>query len=213
MNILQWQMLYILCGGDEAQRETSLKVAYVKKGGDRMEKQFSMAGGGILRAVIQHEQWVEFYAQREKDDRGLYKVWLGGAGGKRMLLGTLVPEDGKLCLKRRCSLDTLLKAGCWPILVAEAVMAFPFDQRTDWYCEATPQKLVSDPVLRRQLESPMLCCKEEDGFFLATPFRTEKPVALNALFCLAKLEQINGTLCLVWSFDGRGLPRLLHGME
>ena len=127
---------------------------------------------------------------------------------QQLLLGTLVPEDGALRLRRTLSLSALERAGCWPQFRPAAVLAFSFQEREGWYCEQRPAGLVSDPVLKGQLEGSMLCKRGEDGFSLAAPFRTDGPVPLTALFCLARVERWNGRPHLVWSFDKEGVPQL-----
>ena len=51
---------------------------------------------------------------------------------------------------------------------------------------------------------------EREGFSLAVPLRTDAPVTLNALICLAKVERLEGRPHLVWSFDREGRPKALH---
>ena len=65
----------------------------------------------------------------------------------------------------------------------------------------------ADPLLRGQIKGPMLCRKGRDGFRLAAPFRTDSPLPLEALFCLARVEQLEGRPHLVWTFDREGRPR------
>ena len=166
----------------------------------------AMEGGGTL-ALEQEGGRVRLTARRPSDGRGLYKVWLSGAGGGRLLLGTLAPEGEGLSLARTLSLDEMERAGCWPPAGARAELAFPFSDAPGWYCESRPQSLVADPVLRRQLRGPMLCRREGEGFSLAAPFRTDAPAALDALLCLARVERVEGRPHLVWSFDREGRPR------
>lgn len=171
----------------------------------------SMRGGGTLS--LRHEgPRVHMEAERPADGLGLYKVWLHGDQGGRLLLGTMVPENGALRLRRSLSLGTLERAGCWPQFWAEAPLAFAFTGQGGghWYCEQHPECMVADPVLRGQLEGSMLCKREKGGFSLAAPFRTDRPIPLSALFCLAQVERWNGQLHLVWSFDQEGRPKIPH---
>lgn len=181
-----------------------------------MERRLDMKGGGVL-ALRQEGPRVHLEAWRRLDDRGLYKVWLLGQQGGRMLLGTLTPEGKELRLRRTLSAAELERADCWPAAGAEAVLAFAFSNAAPepnrWYCEQSPQRLTADPVLRRQLKAPMLCSRGRDGFRLAVPFRPEAPVALESLFCLARLERVEGRSCLVWDFNRDGTPKFLNKEE
>lgn len=179
-----------------------------------LEERFPMGGGGTL-VLRQDGPRVQIEAERPADSRGLYKVWLHGDQGGKLLLGTLAPEGGQLRLRRTLSVDTLKQAGCWPRFRAESPLAFAFDgpDKGRWYCERHPERLVEDPVLRARLSDPMLCRKGTDGFSLAAPFRTDRPVRLDALFCLARAERWDGQLHLVWRFDAKGRPVIPHKAE
>ena len=170
-----------------------------------MEHRLEMKGGGTL-SLNPEGAHVRLEARRAADGKGLYKVWLLGGAGRRMLAGTLAPEDGELKLRRRLSLRQLEREGCWPVEGAEAVLAFSFAQKGGWYCEPRPERLVEDSLLRQLLRRPMLCRKTGGGFQLAAPFAKDRPVALSTLLCLARVEKVEGRSCLVWSFDFMGRP-------
>lgn len=179
-----------------------------------MEEQLTMRGGGTL-TLRQDGPRVELSAERPADGLGLYKVWLHGEQGGKLLLGTLVPEGDSLRLRRTLSVGALERAGCWPRFWAEAPLAFSFAGQDGgkWYCEQHPERMVTDPVLLRQLKGSMLCRKSGEGFQLAAPFRTDRPVMLSALFCLAQVQRWDGRLHLVWNFDPEGRPVLPHKRE
>lgn len=177
-----------------------------------METRLELKGGGRL-FLRQEGPRVHLEARRAADGRGLYKVWLTGQGGGRLLLGTLTPEGQELGLKRSISLLELERAGCWPPAGGEALLAFPFSGPERWYCEEQPQQLVRDPALRAAMKGPMLCKKEKEGFLLAAPFRTDCPLPLEPLACLARLERLEGRPHLIWAFDPQGNPRLTGGRE
>lgn len=179
-----------------------------------MERNLDMKGGGTL-ALRQEGTRLCLDARRRLDGRGLYKVWLLGQRGGRLLLGAMTPEGQELRLKRVISQAEAERAGCWPVAGAEAVLAFAFSNADTgtWYREQDPRRLTLDPVLREQLKGPMLCRRGRDGFRLAAPFRLDGPVALTALFCLARLERIEGRPHLVWDFDREGRPKFLHKEE
>ena len=50
-------------------------------------------------------------------------------------------------------------------------------------------------------------------FSLSAPFRTDRPVSLAALFCLARVERREGQLHMVWEFDSEGNPKVPHKKE
>ncbi len=179
-----------------------------------MEERFPMKGGGTL-SVRREGVRVHMEAERPVDNRGLYKVWLRGDQGGKLLLGTLAPEGGALRLRRTLSVGTLEQAGCWPGFRAEAPLAFSFTNQPDgkWYCEQHPERLVADPVLKAQISGAMLCRREAEGFVLSAPFGTDRPVKLPSLFCLARVERREGRLHMVWYFDGEGRPALAHKEE
>ena len=170
-----------------------------------------MGGGGVLK-LRQEGPRVQIQAERPADGRGLYKVWLHGDHGGKLLLGTLAPEGGALRLSRVMSVSALERAGCWPRFRAEAPLAFAFEDRPGgrWYCEQHPERLVADPLLRLRLRGAMLCRKEDGAFVLSAPFRTDRPVRLPALICLARVERRDGQLHMVWRFDSQGNPKAPH---
>lgn len=173
-----------------------------------MEERMNMRGGGSL-TLRREGSKVVLEAERPLDGQGLYKVWLHGDRGGKLLLGTLAPENGALRLRRTLSIGALERAGCWPQFWAEAPLAFAFaSQGGRWYCEQHPERLVDDPVLRGQIRSSMLCQREAGGFSLAAPFRCDRPTPLPALFCLARVERWEGVPHLVWRFDAEGRPRI-----
>lgn len=176
-----------------------------------MEERLNMRGGGIL-TLVQEGPRVHMEAERPADGRGLYKVWLHGDQGGKLLLGTLAPEGGVLRLRRTLSVGALERVGCWPQLWAEAPLAFAFSSQDSgrWYCEQHPERLLADPVLKRQIGGAMLCRREGECFALAAPFRTDAPVALPPLFCLAQVERWDGRPHLVWQFDAGGRPKIPH---
>lgn len=167
-----------------------------------------LRGGGRL-TLREEGTLVQVQAARPNDGRGLYKVWLQGPGG-RLLLGTLVPEQGELRLRRRLRRGELERQGCWPVTGGETVLAFAFERGT-WLQEERPERLVKDVVLRQALRGQtMLLRRGEGGFWLAAPFDTRRPFPLTPLFCLAKSERVEGRSHVVFFFDREGNPVLPH---
>ena len=169
----------------------------------------AMRGGGTL-ILRQEGLKVHIEAERPADGKGLYKVWLHGGQGGKLLLGTLAPEGGRLYLRRVLSISALERAGCWPQFWAEAPLAFSFSGQDNgrWYCEQHPERLVADELLQERLQGAMLCRRSSGGFALAAPFRTDRPVPLAFLVCLSRVERRDGQLNLVWEFDSDGNPKL-----
>ena len=170
-----------------------------------MAETFDLDGGGQL-SIEQNGGFVRCEATRPNDGQGIYKVWLTGGGGT-LLLGTLAPERGELRLCRRVSRDSLVRAGCWPVNGGRCVLAFPFSLG-GWVRESAERRM-SDPVLRRSARGlSALVLGDRDGFRLALPFDSNRPFGLAPAFCFAKVEQVEGRLCAVFSFDGQGRPRM-----
>lgn len=98
------------------------------EGASQVEQRMEMVGGGTL-LLRQEGPRVRLEAERPSDGRGLYKVWLHGDRGGKLLLGTLVPEGDRLRLSRTLSVGELERAGCWPDFRVEAPLAFTFLRR------------------------------------------------------------------------------------
>ena len=140
------------------------------------------------RAVI--EVW------RENDGEGLYKAHLAGTGGQ-CLLGTLMPEDGRLFLRRVLSIDSLKRQGVWPVRRVEEEMVCSFRERA-------PEIVWEDEVLRRSARRlPRHTVRREgEGFSLSFSFDPRAPFPLVPAFCFARLE--GGRL--IFSFQKGGIP-------
>lgn len=177
-----------------------------------MGELWRLEGGGTLQ-VREEEPWVYLEAVRPEDGRGLYKVWCQGGRGE-FLLGTLVPQGNRLRLERRVAKRTLQEAGAWPLTGGKAVMVYSFtdrgDVRENWRTADHPENLCSDPVVQACLKGANgLLSREKNGVRqLAAPFSTCKPILLNTLLCLARVEEWQGRRYLVWSFDRKGRPVL-----
>lgn len=69
---------------------------------------------------------------------GLCKLCLHGEGGQ-LLIGTLIPEGGRLLLRRRISRREAERAGVWPPSGVSAALVWPFRSerpfpRPDLFC-------------------------------------------------------------------------------
>jgi hypothetical protein len=168
-----------------------------------MERRWEMTGGGEL-AVTDDGGLVRLEAQREDDGRGLYKVWLQGEGSGRLLLGTLCPDGGRLRLCRRLTRQSLTASGCWPLAGARCVLAWSFGR--GWIRSLCPP--VADGVVGPGLEGRQVLQHRQEGggFRLAFPLDPRRPFPLPALFCIGRVERVEGEVCVVYDFDGQGRP-------
>ena len=180
------------------------RIKYFERGEGMQRQEMQLTGGGTL-VLWEEGMLVHLQVQRHDDRRGLYKIWIRGPGGRK-LLGTLVPEGGRLCIYRRLSRRELEQEGCWPVTGGEAVLAFSFGQ-DGWVREEHPERLVKDVVLRQALKGQtMRLRRQEKGFRLSVSFDTARPFPLTALFCLSKVE--GGYV--IFPFDREGNPVVPH---
>lgn len=149
-------------------------------------------------------------AECHDDGRGLYKAYLRSPRG-RYLLGTLMPEGGKLRVRRIVSVDELRRQGVWPATKAEAELAFPFRQEgppAGWTWAEGPGELFQDPSLSEAAGGlgRVLMRKEGPSFTLACPYESDKEYPFTQLFCVSRLKRLDGRLYALFSFDERGWP-------
>ena len=173
-----------------------------------METRWTLEGGGEL-SCREEDGRLRFRALCPAAEDGLYKVWLLGGNGGRVLLGTLVPEGGGQTLTRTLFRGELIRAGCWPLTGARRAMAFSFQAGSDgWRPLKEGDVHTEDPVLRECLSrgEGLLFRRWGEGFQLAQPLGAGRPVALAPLFCLARAVREGERPLLVWSFDRRGWP-------
>ncbi len=133
---------------------------------------------------------------------GLYRAFLLGPGGER-LLGVLEPEGGgAIALCRRVNPRELASLG--RPLRGEARRSFTFAAGADWQLTAEPGALFTDPFLRSRLGDILRAWYRRTGerLLLALPLEEGKPFPLAALFCLARVERVEGRSCAVFTFCG-----------
>ena len=140
------------------------------------------------RAVV--EVW------RPDDGEGLYKACLTGPAGSYPL-GALMPEDGRLFLRRVLSIDCLKSRGAWPVRGVEEELACSFRDRP-------PAVYWEDEVLRCSAQGlPWHSLRRDgDGFTLSFSFDPRRPFPLVPAFCFARVE--GGRL--IFSFRKGGFP-------
>lgn len=182
-----------------------------------MEGKFNLAQGcGHWRVQEQGEElWI--YIEQGDDRRGLYKGYIEGGGG-RYMLGTLMPEGDKLVLKRRLLRKDLTNRGVWPIQSCGVVLAYatppvacsPKSQSLslEWRREPCPENLLGDRLLSccAQGHRGTLVRRRGEGFQMAFPFRPQGEFPLQPLFCLARVQKIEGRWYALYSFNQKGCP-------
>ena len=174
-----------------------------------MEWSFDGAGGSVT--VRQEGECALCRAMRTSDIGGLYKAWLLGPNGERVLLGTLIPEGGALLLRRSIPVARLRQQCVWPPAGGEIVMAYSFTEPSapaGWSVEKDPARKMGDPVLEQaagQLHSP-LTREDTQGFSLAILYSEKTPFPMAPAFCFARLERLNGQMYAVFHFSQAGFP-------
>lgn len=147
---------------------------------------------------------ITFSLARAKDDKGLYKAYAVGPGGK-CLLGTLTPHFNELTLRKTLPKAALLRCGAWPVQRLECCLSFPFHP-ADAPC---PSDLFSgDPLLRRcfcSSPAPRYALLPS-GFSLSYPFRCHCPFPMTPLFCFAQVTSQMEDPVLTFFFSPSGQP-------
>ena len=97
---------------------------------------------------------VRLEVRRADDGQGLYKACISGQNGE-LSLGTLLPEQGGLVLRRTLTLDALRRQGCWPITGGRCALAFSFQEGQKnasppalWSLRRDCAELLADPIGR-----------------------------------------------------------------
>lgn len=182
-----------------------------------MERRFSLADGRGWLTLQDEGLRVRCSGELRDDGRGLYKGYLLGSGG-RFLLGTFLPEQGRLYLRRSLSLDELRRRGMWPPEGAQAELAFvpghPARPRAPagWSWEANSARLMGEPLLARAAgNAGAFLRREEGGFLLAFPWPEGTAFPMTPLFCFARVEELEGRRYAVFPFSSCGCPRLPQG--
>lgn len=171
-------------------------------------------GGGMDWQVEEENGRVCLRASRPDDGRGLYKAWVRGPMA-RCLLGTLAPSGGRLFLRRTLPVDDLRAKGCWPVVAVEEELALPFRREAfapkGWRrCGKLtfPDPLVDAAFSRAN--GGFFREEAEGGLILAYPYTPACPFPLTPLFCLARVEDIEGKPYLLFSFDREKTPVFPH---
>lgn len=154
-----------------------------------MEYQLPLTEGGLLRGEIYCRSdgfRCVFSIDVPPWGSGVKKVRLVGADGKQVLLGTLIPEQGRLRLQRTMSLSSLRGAGVERPVVGE-VDSGPstggWQPLRTFTCQ---DKEVRELICRLHQGSWRL-----EGPFLEVrfPWRLDMPVPVTPLFCLSEVRE------------------------
>lgn len=177
-------------------------------------EELELGGAGGRLCLEEQGNRIFVQAVREDDGEGLYKAYLTGKMGGELLLGTLAPEKGRLCVQRLLSKSELERRGLWPVTGGRVEMAFPFSRPAapppsgPWQREETPGRLLGEELLRRcagKLRDTLLK-REDGGFALAAPYDPGAPFPLCPLFCFARVEELSGRRYAVFHFNSCGCP-------
>lgn len=135
---------------------------------------------------------------------GLYRAFLVGERGE-LPLGVMEPSGGRLSVCRRLYARDIAALG--RLEQGEARLSFRF-QEALWQETGMPGRLMAAPELRKRLEKIPRAWHRREGerLLLALPLERGKPFPLETLFCLARVTTVEGRLCAVYAFDGKGRP-------
>ena len=140
---------------------------------------------------------------------GLYRAYLLGERGE-LALGVLAPEGGQLTLCRRLYARDLEALG--PLLRGEARRSFRFQDvqpaqsapppQSCWHETRCPAQLFQSRFLQNRLRPIGRAWWRREGtqLLLALPLEPGRPFPLEALFCLGRVQCVEGVRCVVYTF-------------
>ena len=136
---------------------------------------------------------------------GLYRAVLEGERGE-LALGVMEPCSGQLLLRRRPERAEIERVG--RVRRVRAVRAFVFGAKQVWNSTQIPLELFRDSFYRNRLEhlSHAWWKRENGDLVLALELREGMPFPLESLFCFARVERVEDTLCAVFVFDEQEMP-------
>ncbi|MDE7261686.1 MAG: hypothetical protein K2N78_06460 [Oscillospiraceae bacterium] len=138
---------------------------------------------------------------------GLYRAFLLGEQGE-LALGVLAPEGRRLTLCRRLYSRDVLALG--PLLRGEARRSFRFQDEPPevlpdsacWRETRCPAQLFQSRFLQNRLRPIGRAWWRREGvlLILALPLEPGRPFPLEALFCLGRVQYVEGVQCVVYTF-------------
>ena len=142
----------------------------------------------------------EVRAVMEDPGDGLYRAVLSGRNGE-LTLGVLAPEGGVLEVRRMLYQRDIASLG--ELLRGEARCSFHF-QETCWKETGRPAELFHSAFLvgRLHMLERGWWRREKERLYLALPLAEDQPFPLETLFCLARVELVEGRRCAVFVFQG-----------
>ena len=165
-----------------------------------MERVELYCRGERLGEVILTPEGVRTQVRCAMDDPGdgLYRAFLRGAAGE-LPLGVLAPEEGRLALCRLLYSRDLTALG--PLERGEARRSFAFAAPC-WRETRCPAQLFRESFFQRRPRPLGRAWWRREGelLLLALPLEPGAPFPLEALFCLGRVEQVEGTRCVVYAF-------------
>ena len=142
----------------------------------------------------------EIRASMDDPGDGLYRAFLLGEGGE-LALGVLAPEDGRLAVCRRVYNRDAAALG--RLLRGEARRSFRFEETgLCWRETGCPAQLFHSRFLIDRLRPIGRAWRRREGsvLLLALPLEEGKPFPLEALFCLGRIQRVEGSRCVVYAF-------------
>lgn len=131
---------------------------------------------------------------REESDAGLFRASIRG-GSESFPLGALLPENGRLHLRRVLSVDDLKRRGFWPIRQIGEELVCPFQK-------APETEKWTDAVLRRCAARLPRYTARRMGEYVVFSFRFDPASEFPFVpaFCFSCVE--NGVLIFAFRTDG-----------
>ena len=138
---------------------------------------------------------------------GLYRAFLLGEHGE-LALGVLAPEGGRLALCRKLYSRDVAALG--PLLRGEVRRSFRFQdaprtvqaESSCWRETCCPAQLFQSLFLQSRLRPIGRAWWRREGVLLtlALPLEDGRPFPLEALFCLGRVQCVEGVRCVVYTF-------------
>ncbi|MDE7219370.1 MAG: hypothetical protein K2O45_07095 [Oscillospiraceae bacterium] len=142
----------------------------------------------------------EIAAAMDDPGDGLYRAFLLGEQGE-LPLGVLAPEGGRLTVCRRVYHRDLAPLG--KLLRGEARRSFRFQETgLRWRETGCPAQLFRGRFFRERLQRCGKAWWRREGslLLLALPLEEGRPFPLETLFCLGRIETVEGQRCVVYAF-------------
>lgn len=142
----------------------------------------------------------EIAASMDDPGDGLYRAFLLGERGE-LALGVLAPEGGRLGVCRRLYNRDVAALG--KLRRGEARRSFRFEEAgTCWQETDCPAQMFHSRFLTGRLRPVGRAWWRREGgiLLLALPLEEGRPFPLEALFCLGRIQRVEGKRCVVYAF-------------